>query len=328
MKKFIKYFLLFISPLVFSSYFIDVFISNNLKESNNFAHKEYSTWNAVFEGKVNSDILIYGNSRAWVHFNSSMLMNSLLVPTYNLGIDGHGFWLQYLRHYMLLKNNKSPKVIIISIDMFSLEKRKDLYNLEQFLPYMLWNRDIKNYTCSYEGFVPLDYEIPLIRYYGKTEAIETAIRFLSGHLSNPTRRIRGYQGQVRTWNKDFDKAKATLNKYVVTIDDATKKLFEKFLSECKTQDIKLIFVNAPEYVEGQKFVENRDEVIKIYKKYSEQYQIPFYDYSNDAICYQKKYFYNSVHMNKTGAELFTSKLIDTLKQSKIVTDLMYKFKNN
>ena len=102
MKKFIKYFLLFISPLVLLSYFIDVFISNNLKESNNFAQKEYSTWNAIIEGKVNSDILIYGSSRAWVHFNSTMMSNRLQIPTYNLGIDGHGFWLQYLRHKMLL----------------------------------------------------------------------------------------------------------------------------------------------------------------------------------------------------------------------------------
>ena len=41
-------------------------------------------------------------------------------------------------------------------------------------------------------------------------------------------------------------------------------------------------------------------------------------FSTDAISYQKKYFYNSVHMNKTGAELFTAKLIDTLKQSNMI----------
>jgi hypothetical protein len=321
MKKFIKYFLFFISPIVLLSYFIDFFISTNLKGSNNFAQKEYSTWNAIIEGKVNSDILIYGSSRAWVHFNSTMMSNRLQIPTYNFGIDGHGFWLQYLRHKMLLESNTKPKVILVSVDMFTLEKRKNLYNLEQFLPYMLWNKDIKIATSSYEGFVSTDYIIPLIRYYGKKKEIETAIRSFSGYLSNPVSRVKGYQGLNRAWNKDFDKAKATLNKYVVNIDDATIKLFEKFLSECKVQDINLIFVYAPEYKEGQKFLENREEVIKIYKKYSEQYQIPFYDYSNDAICYQKKYFYNSVHMNKTGAELFTTKLIDTLKQSNLIKNL-------
>jgi len=321
MKKFIKCFFFFISPVVLSSYFADVFISTNLKESNKFAEKEYSTWNDILEGKVNSDIIIYGNSRAWVQFNSVMMTDSLHLPTYNLGIDGHNFRLQYLRHRMLLKNNSKPKVIIVSIDMFSLQKRKDLYNLEQFLPYMLWDSEIKKATSSYKGFVFMDYEIPLVRYYGRTEAIETAIRFYSGHLSNPICRVRGYQGRNESWNTDFDKAKLTMKSYETKLDSETVFLFEIFITECITENIKLVFVNAPEYIQGQKYVKNRAEVLAIYTKLSKQYHIPFYDYSNDAISFQKKYFYNSVHMNKTGAELFTAKLIDTLKQLSMIKEL-------
>ena len=303
------------------SYFADVFISTNLKRSNKFAEKEYSTWNDILEGKVNSDIIIYGNSRAWVQFNPTMMTDSLHLPTYNLGIDGHNFCLQYLRHRMLLKNNSKPKVIIVSIDMFSLEKRKDLYNLEQFLPYMLWNAEIKSATSGYEGFVFMDYEIPLVRYYGKTEALETAIRFYSGHLSNPICRIKGYQGRNESWNTDFDKAKLTRKNYEAKPDPETIILFERFITECITGNIKLVFVNAPEYIDGQEFIKNRAEVLAIYTKLSKQYHIPFYDYSNDAISFQKKYFYNTVHMNKMGAELFTAKLIDTLKQSSLIKEL-------
>ena len=321
MKKFIKHFLLFSLPLLVLSYFLDVFISMNLKKSNSFAQKEFSTWNAIIDGKVNSDILIYGSSRAWVHFNSTMMSDSLQIPTYNLGIDGHNFWLQYLRHKMVLERNTKPKVILVSVDMFSLQKRKDLYNSEQFLPYMLWNRDIKNATSSYEGFVSADYLIPLIRYYGKKKEIETAIRFYSGHLSNPICRVRGYQGRNESWNTDFDKAKLTMKKYEAKLDPETIILFEKFIAECKKQNIKLIFVYAPEYIEGQIFTKNRGEVLSLYTNYSQKYNIPFYDYSNDAISYQKKYFYNTVHMNKTGAELFTAKLIDTLKHSSVIKEL-------
>ena len=305
------------------SYFADVFISTNLKRSNKFAEKEYSTWNDILEGKVNSDIIIYGNSRAWVQFNPTMMTDSLHLPTYNLGIDGHNFCLQYLRHRMLLKNNSKPKVIIVSIDMFSLEKRKDLYNLEQFLPYMLWNAEIKSATSGYEGFDFMDYEIPLVRYYGKTEALETAIRFYSGHLSNPICRIKGYQGRNESWNTDFDKAKLTKKNYEVKPDPETIILFERFITECIAGNIKLVFVNAPEYVNGQEFIKNRAEVLAIYTKLSKQYHIPFYDYSNDAISFQKKYFYNTVHMNKMGAELFTAKLIDTLKQSSLIKELKH-----
>lgn len=321
MKKFIKNLVLFFLPIVILSYILDVFISNNLKKSNNFAQKEYSTWNAIIDGNVNSDIVIYGSSRAWVHFNSTMISDSLQIPTYNLGIDGHNFWLQYLRHKMLLERNQKPKVIIVSVDMFTLQKVKNLYNSEQFLPYMLWNKEIKKATISYQGFDNTDYEIPLMRYFGKKKEIETAIRYFSGHLSNPICRVKGYQGLNRVWSKDFNKAKSSMKNYEVKIDPETLLLFRQFISECKQNSIKLIFVNAPEYKEGQEFTINRKEVLTIYKGLSKQYKIPFYDFSNDSICFQKKYFYNSVHLNRIGAELFTAKFIDTLKTSSIIKDL-------
>jgi len=304
------------------AYFLDVFISNNLKKSNRFAKKEYSTWNAVLDGKINSKLLVYGNSRAWVHFNATMMTDSLLVPTYNLGINGHGFLLQYFRHSLLIKNNTKPKIIILSIDEFTLEKRKDLYNSDQFLPYMFWNSEIQDATASYIGFNSMDFKLPLVRYYGKTEALETLFLYYFGNLSNPIQRVRGYQGQNRTWNADLQKAKAIIKKYEITIDPKTLVLFQKFILDCQYQNIKLIFVYAPEYIEGQKFIKNREQIVAIYTKFSKEYDIPLYDYSKDTICFQKKYFYNSVHMNKSGADLFTAKLIDTLKQDQIVQSVL------
>jgi len=56
----------------------------------------------------------------------------------------------------------------------------------------------------------------------------------------------------------------------------------------------------------------------IYKKFSNEYQIPFYDFSNDSISYHKKYFYNASHLNNIGSQLFTKELIDTLKYSVVL----------
>ena len=319
MKKFLVKLFLFIAPIFLLSYFFDVFISKNLKNSNRFAEKEYPTWNAIYEGNVNSDLLIFGSSRAWVHIDPSMITDGLGISAYNLGIDGHNFWLQNLRYRELLKHNKKPKFIIFSLDYITLMKNKDLYNSEQFLPYMLWNKDIKDATISYSGFSAIDYEIPLIRYYGNHDAIENSLRYFTGHLSNPITRIRGYQGREEKWNSDFDVAKASMKCLEIKLDKPTIVLFENFLKECKFNNIKIIFVYTPEYIEGQKFVSNRSQIMELYKKYSKQYQIPFYDFSNDSISFQKKYFYNASHMNKIGSQLFTKKLIDTLKSSDVLS---------
>lgn len=313
MKKFIKNIFLFVSPILLLGYFLDFFISNQLKNSNSYAEKEYSTWNDVFDGKINSDIVIYGSSRAWVHYDASLMSDSLHCLVYNLGIDGHNFWLQYLRHKEFLKNNKKPKLIILSLDYFTFKKNTELYNSEQFLPYMLWNNDIENATLSYKGFTKVDYNFPLIRYYGKYDAVKTSFGLFSGIIKNPVTRVKGYMGRVEKWNGDFDKAKAKMKKMEIQIDRASVNLFKSFINECNQKNIKIVFVYSPEYIEGQPFVKNRNQIFKLYKDLSILYNIPFYNFSNDSLCFQKKYFYNTEHLNKDGSRIFTLKLIDTLK---------------
>ena len=103
MKQFLKKIVLFILFTFLLAYPLDIIISNQLKKSNSYARGEYSVWNDLFEGKIDSEIVIYGSSRAWVHINPELLENSFGRSSYNLGIDGHNFRLQYLRHKTLLK---------------------------------------------------------------------------------------------------------------------------------------------------------------------------------------------------------------------------------
>lgn len=321
MKKFIKHFLLFVAPIVILAYFTDVFISNNLRNCNGVANGEYTTWNDLYDGKINSDIVIYGSSRAWKHLSPKIITEKTNISAYNLGIEGHNFWLQNLRHKILFEKNKKPKLIIFSVDIFTLQKNKDLYNSEQFLPYMLWNSPIEETTISYNGFNRFDYNMPLIRYYGKYKEVVKAVTIFLKPKNNKIKRVNGYEGQNKKWSDDFSKAKLKMNKYKISIDEKTVVLFEKFLKDMNKEGVKVVFVYTPEFIEGQKFIQGRKELISLYSKYSKQYNIPFYDFSNDVICYKKDFFYNSNHLNKDGAELFTRKFVDTLIQSNVFKDL-------
>jgi len=312
MKRFLKSIVVFLVPLLLLGYLFDIVISTNLKKSNLYAEKEFPTWNAIINGKVDSDIVIYGSSRAWVHINPTMIGTGLNTSVYNLGIDGHGFRLQNVRHKMLLKYNRKPKLIIHSVDIFTLAKDESYYNYDQFLPYMLYNDDIENATDNYSGFTLSDYKLPLLRYYGKPRAIRIAFEIVTKPENNTIQRIRGYKGQERVWNADFDKTKASMKSYKVTLDPEVIRLFDNYLKECKANDIRIILVYTPEFIEGQKFIENRKEIIAIYTQLSKKYNIPFYDFSNDPLSSDKKYFYNALHLNKTGAELFTKELIALL----------------
>jgi hypothetical protein len=317
MKKFIIQLLIYLIPITLLSYGADKFLSNNLKKSNNFADGEFSTWNDIYEGKINSDIVIYGSSNAWVQIDPGLIHDSLDATAYNLGINGHNFRLQYFRHSLLLKYNRKPKLIILSLNIFSFEKENDLYNPDQFLPYMLNNKEMENTIIGFNGYKSFDFKIPLIRYYGKKEAIIHTFYLLIKPSKNVVKRIKGYQARDMQWNDDLLKAEIKLGSYEVKLDSSLIPLFEIFCNECKQTNIETILVYPPEYIEGQLFIKNRDKIMSIFYNLSKKHDIPFYDFSGDSISFQKKYFYNSGHLNKVGAELFTDKLIHVLKKSSL-----------
>lgn len=313
MKKFLFRLVLFLAPVIIFAGLADWYLSKTLRKSNSYTVGEYSTWNSILDGKVNSDIVIYGSSRAWVHINPAILEDSLKTSVYNLGIDGHNFWLQYLRHTLLLQHNTTPKLIIQTLDLQTLMKQETLYNPDQFLPYMLWNKEMREATLSYEGYKFFDYEIPLLRYYGKLDALKEVKRLVQNPNLNPLERIRGYKGIDRKWNNDLKEAQLKYKGITIKTDPQSVVLFEKYIQECQSKKIKMVFVYTPEYIKGMDLILNKKDIIALYTKLSIKYKIPFYDYSNDALSMNQRNFYNSLHLNKSGSEQFTQKLAAKLK---------------
>ncbi len=272
----------------------------------NLAQGEIGVWNDIFESNATADVAIYGSSRAWVHIDPEIIEKHTGLTAYNYGIDGHNFKLQYLRHKLLLQNNPAPKYILVSLDVFTLDQRKDLYNSDQFLPY-IFQKDIRAFTSSYEGYSYLEYGVPLIRYIGRKDVVKSALWGVSEGNLKQSKRTKGYLGVHREWNDDFAKARASRDSLQAKFDEQTISLFQQFIEESKELGIQVMFVYTPEYIDGQNFISNRDEVIEKYIQIASQYQIPFLNYSQDSLSYDTQYFYNSLHLNKKGSQLFSEK---------------------
>jgi hypothetical protein len=314
MDKFIKRCLFFLTPLLALAIPLDYFISSGLKKCKDYPG-EFEVMNDIYNGTASCDIAVYGSSRAWVHFNPLIMEKFLGKKVYNFGIDGHNFRLQYLRHLEFLKYNKKPEKIIICLDMFGLQKRTELYQIEQFLPYMLWNNNIENYTSNYNGFKTMDYKVPLLRYAGRTKTLQLAFKnlIISSH-SGTNYRYKGYRGMNKTWNSDFENAKNQRKKFEFSIDGEILQLFEQFISECVSSNIILTLVYAPEYIEAQQLTLNRNGIINVYKSLAEKYSLQFIDFSDNEICSKRELFYNASHLNKTGSDLFTNLLVQEIRK--------------
>lgn len=304
-------------PILVLSYPIDYLISKELSKSNEFPG-EFEVWNDIYSSNTNCELAIYGSSRAWVHIDPEVLEDTLAMPAYNFGMDGQNFWLQYMRHKEYLKYNSKPKAIVIAVDAFSLEKKAGLYNLNQFLPYMLWNKNMTQYTSSYEGFDYVDYYLPLIRYHGRKNVLTELVKDMNDENTKKKVRNKGFKGIDRPWSNELDQAREKLNSYQAHIDSASLELFDLFIQECISLNIQLIMVYPPEYIEGQKFIANKEEITMLFENFAKKYDIEYIDYSMDSLCFQKKWFYNSMHLNYQGANIFSMHL---------ATDLKYIMKN-
>lgn len=314
MNKFILRIFWFILPILIIAYPLDLLISHNLKKQND-KEGESEIWNDIYAGRASCDIAVYGSSRASSHINPKILEDSLQKSVYNFGIVAQFFDLQYARHSEFLKYNDKPKIIILSLDTFSLIKRTDLYMPEQFLPYMLFNERVRKQLSGYDEFSEADYYLPLARYAGKTQSLNRTLRnVFKSEEDAHKRKYKGYYGITSEWNDELDRINHIREKHKMFLDPTVVALFERFINECKNSGIDLVFVYTPEYIENRQYIGNRDEIMEIYRQFSIKYDLLFLDYSNDELCFRKENFFDSVHLTGKSVDIFTAKLAADLKK--------------
>lgn len=312
MRRFLIRFFVFLLVLGGLTSTLDWLISYRYSQRTDLIAGEFCVWNDIYAGRIKTDYAIYGSSRAWVQFNPALFRDSLGQTAYNLGVDGQNFHMQHLRHLEYIKHNPLPKCIVLSLDLFSLEKYIYLYNETQFLPFQLFNENIFKYRSQYVDHQAAHHFIPLIRYAGRKQLVHEA--FEKSPKNTPKARILGYMGQERIWEAEADSVLAALKPFAIEIDKKLQVLFESFLLDMQKKQIKVILVNPPEYIGGQAHITNRKAILAYYAQQADRFNIPFLDYSNHPMCLDKANFYNSTHLNARAADEFTRIFLGDIRQ--------------
>ena len=289
---------------------LQVIVDSGLRKSD---YHLYSEWNDIYNGTINADLIIMGSSRAWIGISPNILDEELNLNTYNLGINAWTFPMQNARFNIYLQHNKKPKYIVHNMDIQMLSRREDLFNYQQFLPY-LNDPDIRAATKGYKGeFGLAQYYFPMFKYNGNLNL--AAAGFLSYlDLVNYERvNTKGYEGRRLDWDGSFDEfKKKNPSGYTHPFEKEIAEEFRNYLMYCKENEIKVILVFSPEYAELHPLITNEKDLIALFQSYSTEFDIPFLDYSEHPICFNKAYFYNSEHLNKEGSELFSNILAQDL----------------
>ena len=260
-------------------------------------YRIYSGYNYIYNDTTYHDLLINGNSRAWVQYSPYILDSLLGVNSYNLGIDGSSINRQMVKYDRFVEGHGIPKYLVQNVDLFTMNISAG-FEREQYYPYFFIDKELVELTDRYENY-PWAYKyFPLYRYIGFNEIVLK-------HLRNQEELYKGYRGSPSKYN-------GTMLKTLTTVEGCYDSImiveFKKFLNELTIDGTKVIFVFAPIYHEVLEKCSEREVIYRMYDSIACEFHIPILDYSDIPMCYDTAYFYNATHLNKTGAELFTTKL--------------------
>lgn len=310
MKKFIIRFFIFTSVLLGVLYLLVFLLDSGFRQTGYLHYKE---WNALYASQINANVLIQGNSRAYHHVNPLIVDSILHVNSFNLGMDGTQFDIQYARFKAYIKYNKQPDMIFQNVDEWTLG-RSNLYIREQYIPYYS-DTCIRNAVKAC-NILPEEYFMYPFKYMGCDHTV-LAKGFLEAlHLRHfENKKIKGYEGNILPFDSTLISKKHIPP--MMLVDKKVEVLFDEFLNYCRTHRIVVVLFYSPIFNSGFDLKVHQNTV-DYFQRRATDYGVYFLDYSQRHICKDCRYFCNVSHLTSIGSDIFTTDLCNDL--SRILSD--------
>jgi hypothetical protein len=274
----------------------------------------FAVWNAVIRGDIGSEILVVGGSRALVGYDCAILSARLSMSCFNIGLDGTRANLQrpYVETYLL--HNKPPRLAIVNADVGSLTESVEPYDLMQYIPY-LDERPLSDGLARYVDVWKYRY-IPLYAFSqrGLNQTMIALGGISGGHRRDPDRfGSQGLRAMDGPWDNAFEEYVAeNPDGILVPIDPVGVADFERIITMLQARDAEVVIAFSPEWAPVRRLELNRQQVIHQYVALAAAHHAVFLDYSDSAPSGNQSLFYNSQHLNRHGAKVFTTILASDL----------------
>ncbi|BAO74397.1 hypothetical protein [Winogradskyella sp. PG-2] len=275
------------------------------------------SWNKIYKGEINAELLFLGTSRTLKHYDTVIFEKTLKMSSYNLGTNGTHFDSQFLTQVPYFEYNERPKIIVQNVDITALFSTDELYLKEQYFPY--YNFENYKLLSSFDENITMEYVLPMYKYRGYLEAISSSLKsyFVSEDTSE---NIKGYIPKDENWNNTFEQRLKDLNgkkfRYSHVNFEERFEIFNLLVKDLMANSDKVFLVWAPEYI-GRQILEE-EKLMDVKKQYiraaDKDPNLFFLDFTNDTICNSTTFFYDSYHLNKAGAKLFSHQVSDSIQK--------------
>ena len=280
---------------------------------------QFGVSNKIVQGKINAEIVISGSSRALTHYDPRIIERTTGCPTFNIGLNGSQTDMQLARLKTYLKHNQKPKLLVQNLDLFSFVTSHEIYDPVQYVPYLKEESIYAGVRRVYPDAWKWKY-LPLYGYAVEDMRFNwmLGLKALAG-IQPKEDHVNGYRPRDTSWTGDFEKFR-TNNPNGITMETEAQgeRDFEELLGVCAEQGVPVLIVYSPEYYEMQAIERNRKDVLGKAKEMTGHFNFPLWDYSESPICRDRSNFYNSQHLNESGASAFSTDFAQRLLQSAIV----------
>lgn len=300
MKQFFLRISIFLLIIYVGAWAIDFVISYRLRHNEN---RMFAAWNHIYNDSLNYDCLISGGSCAWAQYSTQIIDSIMGINSFNLGIDGSSINRQILKYEKFCSIHGKPNMLIQNIDLGTLAFTHG-YEREQFFSYFFYDRDVIRKYDQYEHFTFAEKYLPCYRYLGYDELwLEALFEDNREHYFEYL--TKGYYGRNNSWDGSILSSMDSLN---FEYDPIALRLFTDFLESELAEGVSVILVFSPMYYDAQEKMTNLEYMYSLYDSIAKACDIPVLNYHTIEFKYDTTCFYNATHLNRKGAELFTTKL--------------------
>jgi hypothetical protein len=248
-----------------------------------------------------ADVIILGSSRAHGHYVPVIVEDSLNLTCFNTGING-SFLLNNYAVYKSLVKRYSPKVILMDISLGELYVGTEGYDdLSSLLPYYKKRPEIRDVILLKSKFEKLKL---ISGVYPFNSALLTIVE---GSIR--TEDLNELKGYLPLFGSLKDSSIKHVQERDLALDTNKIKMLNAIASDCKTHNIRLVFIQSPRYT-----IEDQQTNVSILNKLTSNHNAEFWNYINDTMFLKPEYFYDNAHMNDLGAHVFTKTIANRLRE--------------
>ena len=269
-------------------------------------------------------ILIAGSSHAQFGVSPEIIFEKLNTTALNIAYGGGAnMGLQLTLLKKIVKERKLvPKTVILGVDVFSLNDDpvysdelqtaffNEPVNYKEFISKKILVSYCKLYSGSIPGYIKQlkggNFTLP---YFTKNRSYNLSMfsKFEKIEISE-TGWVKGYG----ILNKNYIRyGKTVFNPSKKAVDD-----LNEYVLLCKSNHIQLIFIQIPEHAVSLAFWKKYEDFDKWMNQYSKQNDCFFWNFNSESSfpVQQDSLFFDSDHLNRSGAELFSSQLCNSLRK--------------